>query len=106
MTIAEAVELLHNYEIECSEKDVRQWITEGEIEATENGADYNIKEQAVLSFLVDLSYVGTAYEKGINDETKIVRLEEKVGALQKEIDKLRCEKLKLELKSGSFHFNG
>ncbi|QQK74410.1 hypothetical protein HUG15_19625 [Salicibibacter cibarius] len=91
MTLAETLDLLHNYEIDCDELDVRKWIAEGEIEATENGEDFNITEPAVLSFLVDLSRVGTPYEKGISDKTKIVRLEEKVEELQKKIDKLKCE---------------
>ncbi|QQK80428.1 hypothetical protein HUG20_11340 [Salicibibacter cibi] len=56
-----------------------------------------MKEPDVLDFLDDLSRVGTAYEKSFNDKTKIVRLEEKVKELQKEIDKHRCEKLELEL---------
>lgn len=53
MTISKAVKLLHNYEIECDVKDVRQWIAKGKILATENGKDYDIAEKAVLDFLVD-----------------------------------------------------
>ncbi|GGB63035.1 hypothetical protein F3157_15760 [Virgibacillus dakarensis] len=104
MTISETVDLLHNYELECDEKDVRQWIAKGEIEATEFEGNYHIYEPAVLSFLIDLSRVGTAYEKGIDDKTKIERLEEMVQELQKEIDRLRCEKLKLELQLGILPF--
>ncbi|QQK77784.1 hypothetical protein HUG15_20850 [Salicibibacter cibarius] len=104
MTIAETVDLLHNYEIECDHITVRRWIMQGKLKAIHEDRIFKVKEPDVLDFLVDLSRVGTAYEKGINDETKIVRLEEKVLELQKEIDKLRCEKVNLEFKLGIMPF--
>ncbi|MTW88339.1 hypothetical protein F3157_22455 [Virgibacillus dakarensis] len=104
MTLLETIKLLHNYEIECDEEDVRQWINEGKIKAKENGNDYKVDEPDVLDFLVDLSYVGTAYEKGIDDKTKIERLMTEVEELQKENDKLYREKQKLEIELGILPF--
>ncbi len=104
MTISEAIKLLHNHEIECDEKDVLQWITEGKIIATENGKDYDIDELAVLDFLIDLSLIGTAYEKGIDDQTKIERLLAEVKELHQEVDQLRREKMELEYELGIIPF--
>ncbi|WP_130859132.1 helix-turn-helix domain-containing protein [Gracilibacillus phocaeensis] len=104
MTIAETVDLLHNYEVDCDEKDVYRWIAKGEMEATEHEGNYYILELDMLDFLIDLSNVGTAYEKGINNETKIVRLEKRIQELEKKIDSLRCEKVQLELRLGILPF--
>lgn len=104
MTIYETVKLLHNYEIECDEKDVRQWISEGRILATENNENYDISEPDVLDFLIDLSNVGTAYEKGIDDQTKIERLMTEVQSLRQEVEELQYEKMKLENELGILPF--
>ncbi|WP_188634383.1 helix-turn-helix domain-containing protein [Lentibacillus kapialis] len=104
MTISETAQLLHSYEIECDESDVRQWITEGKIKASKDGNNYLVDEPDVLDFLEDLSKVGSAYEKGIDDQTKIARLEKEIKELHKEVEQLECEKLNLELKLGILPF--
>lgn len=61
-------------------------------------------EPDILDFIDDLSKIGTAYEKGIDNNTKIERLEKEIEKLHQEVDNLRSEKLKLELELGILPF--
>ncbi|MGY0695027.1 hypothetical protein ACW2QC_20075 [Virgibacillus sp. FSP13] len=104
MTIAEATSLIRSHEIECDEATVEEWIINGDLKASKYSKDYSIVGSDVMEFLIDLSRVGTAYEKGIDDKTKIKRLEEEIKDLNSEVEKLKRKKQNLELQLGIMPF--
>ncbi|WML53350.1 hypothetical protein RCG17_01180 [Neobacillus sp. PS3-12] len=91
----EATFLLHSHGIKCDKKMVKQWLIEGKIKGTENIGSYIIEEEEVFEFLETYRWEGTAYEKGIDNETKIKRLLEEIADYKKRIEDLEQENYKL-----------
>lgn len=105
MTILETIILLQEHKINCDRYTVEKWIEEGKLMATVINDEYEINLSEVVDFLYNLSLVGTADEKGIDDKTKIERLRTLVERLEVENDKLRWEKTLLEFELGISPFN-
>jgi hypothetical protein len=103
MTIQETVEILLDHRLECDVQDIEAWIKQGKIKATKEGNTIEIEE--IWDFLNQLRLKGTAYEKGIDDKTKIERLEKEIGDLKARIDALVDEKILLEIELGTSPFN-
>lgn len=91
----EATFLLHSYGIKCDKKIVKQWLIEGKIKGTENNGSYIIEEEKVFEFLEAHRWEGTAYEKGIDNETKIKRLLVEIADYKERIEDLEQENSKL-----------
>ncbi|WP_181418125.1 hypothetical protein [Ureibacillus chungkukjangi] len=49
-------------------------------------------------------WIGSPYERGINNETKIDRLLEEIASLKAKVSKLQDEKHELELELGKMPF--
>lgn len=91
MTIQETTGLFHSYGLKCDISTVKGWIQEGKIKVVGSKIDCEISENSAYDFLHDYQWEGTAYERGINDQTKIERLEEDINRLKKSVEKLQKE---------------
>jgi len=100
----EATSLLHSYGIKCDKAMVKQWLIEGQIKGIEKNGNYNVEEIEVYDFLETYRWEGTAYEKGIDDQTKITRLLEEIQDLKRQVSKLEKEKAELEDQLGIMPF--
>ena len=92
----EATLLMHSYGIKCDVQLVIQWLKEGRLSGIEVGDRYTIEERAVYNFLEEYRWEGTAYEQGVDDQTKISRLLEEVEDFRQQVKELEREKLELE----------
>ncbi|MFY3791284.1 hypothetical protein ACOQFO_06245 [Ureibacillus sp. MALMAid1270] len=88
----EATLLMHSYGMKCDVQLVMQWLKEGRLSGIEVGGRYTIEEKAVYNFLEDYRWEGTAYEQGIDDQTKISRLLEEVEDFRQRVMELEKEK--------------
>jgi hypothetical protein len=100
--LKEATFLLHSYGIKCDYGLVEEWIEEGKIKGTNINGIIHIGEDEVHEFLNDYQWNGTAYETGIDDQTKINRLMEEINDYRKEKEELLKEIRELQLKLAEF----
>lgn len=105
MTIQEAVEVLLEHRWDYDVQDVEMWIKQGKIKATKTKEGITIDINDIWNFFDELRLIGTAYEKGIDDTTKIERLEKEISDLKARIKALSDEKIMLELQLGISPFN-
>lgn len=94
-SLREVALLMHSYGIKCNIEKVNKWIKEGKIKGKVKNDDYEIEESEIYEFLEAYRWEGTAYEKGIDDNTKISRLEEEISENRKRINNLEKENKKL-----------
>lgn len=104
LTIQEATFLMHSYGIKCDIAKVEQWVTEGRLKGILRSGIYMIEEDEVYNLLEAFRWEGTAYEKGIDDKTKISRLLEEIADLKKQVSELLEENAKLENQLGIMPF--
>jgi predicted RNase H-like nuclease (RuvC/YqgF family) len=102
--LKETTALLHSYGFKCDTKMVIHWIREGNLKRLENGGEYEVLEEEVYRFIEAYRWEGTAFEEGIDDQTKIERLLEEIADLKGEIVKLQEEKTELEDQLGIMPF--
>ena len=102
IVLKETVKLFRSYEIKCEEELIKEWLeTRNTIHSfTKN----QISEDHVWAFEEWRRWKGTAYEEGINDQTKIVRLIEEMNNLKNEIEQLRNENESLKEQFGIMPF--
>lgn len=100
-TAREAMQFFRSYEIICDEDLVQKWLIEADFVEHRS----SVSEEHAWAFNDWLRQQGTSYEKGINDKIKIERLTFEVQQLEKENEKLRNEKLELELRLGISPFD-
>jgi predicted RNase H-like nuclease (RuvC/YqgF family) len=81
--------------IKCNINNVKQWLKEGTLKANEGNESYKISEDEVYNFLETYRWIGTAYEEGIDDQTKISRLLEEISDLKQKVSELQKENGKL-----------
>lgn len=105
MTIQKAVEVLLEHRWDYGVQEVEMWIKQGKVKATKTKEGIIIDINDIWNFLDDLRLIGTAYEKGIGDKTKIERLEKEISDLKARIDALSDEKIMLEFELGISPFN-
>ncbi|GAE95043.1 hypothetical protein JCM21714_4248 [Gracilibacillus boraciitolerans JCM 21714] len=79
---------------------IEKWITEGKLKATKRDNSNTIIEMDVLDFIDELRWSGTAYEKEMDDQIKIGRMEKEISLLHKKVDKLKDEKIDFEFQLG------
>ena len=82
----------------------KQWLMEGQIKGIKKNGNYNVEANEVYNFLEIYRWEGTAYEKGIDDKTKISRLLEEINDLKQQVSKLEEEKAELEDQLGIMPF--
>ena len=100
LTLEEATILFHSYGLKCDQKTVEHWITVKKLKATKNGMSYTITEDDAYEFLYDNRYDDTAYERGIDIQTQIQRLEDEIRMLHEEKEKLHDIILDLKIQLG------
>jgi len=93
----ETAGLMHSYGIKCDNETIKQWVKDGTLKGIINGSLYEIHIENVEEFLYDRQWNGTAFERGIDDSTKIQRLLDEVYALKRRV--LELENINCELKS-------
>lgn len=107
LTVKEAIGLLYEYRIDHSEQMIRRWLRQGKIKgfrSTNRKEGWRIPASEVWQIIEDQRWEGTAYERGIDDQTKIDRLFEEVMELRKQIEELEKENMELREKLGEVIF--
>ena len=100
LTLEEATSILHSHGIKCDMNKVHMWIITGKIKE----ADQGITKEKIEDFLHRYQWDGTAYEPGIDDQTKIARLLEEVKELRLENQSLKHENWQLKIDSEAWPF--
>lgn len=99
-TAKEATKFFHSYELKCDENVVQEWMNKKG--TSQIGSQ--VSEDDVWEFTEWWLRKGTAYEEGIDNETKIDRLLEEIMELKEEISSLKKEKIDLEIQLGVMPF--
>ncbi|GGK09462.1 hypothetical protein GCM10007063_34930 [Lentibacillus kapialis] len=99
-TAKEATKFFHSYELKCNENLVQEWMNR---KSTKHIGS-QVTEDDVWEFTEWWGRKDTAYEEGIDDQTKINRLLEEITRLKKEKSSLEKEKTDLELQLGIMPF--
>ncbi|KGA95485.1 hypothetical protein AJ85_05490 [Alkalihalobacillus alcalophilus ATCC 27647 = CGMCC 1.3604] len=91
------IQFFRSYGIKIDEKLIEEWL-----EATSNTRAFEspVCEDDLYEFNEWCRWKGTAYEEGIDDQTKIARLLDEIKDLRNEISTLKKEKGTLEDKLG------
>lgn len=97
-----AFRLIHHYMVKVKKEEVEQWLKEDP--AIKSDTEGVMDETWMYRFNAWLQYKGTAYEIGIDPQTKIHRLLDEVDQLKQEIEQLKDEKLLLESQLGQDPF--
>ncbi|WP_077215148.1 hypothetical protein [Bacillus dakarensis] len=97
LALTEVTKFFRSYGIKCDKELVEEWINT--TSNKENLSDC-VCEDDLYNFNEWCRWKGTAYEEGLDDQTKIARLLEEVKDLQIEVSALKKEKEELELKLG------
>lgn len=92
-TAKEAMKFFQSYEVKCDEKMVEEWMNSLPVRP-DPGA--TVSEDDLYDFNNWYRMKGTAYEEGIDDQTKLARLLEEIEELKKEREALQKEKDDLE----------
>lgn len=97
MTLATAINYFRSYGLKCDDTLVKEWL---------NSTTFKIDpckvfcEDDLYNFNEWCRWKDTAYEEGIDDQTKITRLLEEIHELKSEIRSLKKEKETLENQLG------
>jgi len=94
LVITETMRFFRSYGLKCDEKLIEEWL-ETTIPSTKT-FDYQVSEDDLYAFNEWCRWKGTAYENGIDDKTKIVRLLDEINELKCELSLLKKEKERLE----------
>lgn len=91
-TAKEAMEYFYSYGLRWDEKSVQEWMNDPTTKITSN----QVCEDDLYRFNDWCRWKGTAYEEGIDDQTKITRLINEINELNSEIAVLETEKRDLK----------
>ena len=100
----ETARLMHSYGMKCDKETIKRWVKEGTLKGIINGYLYEIHIDDVEIFLYDYQWNGTAFERGIDDSTKIQRLLDEVYALKHRVLELENINTELNFKLGEIPF--
>lgn len=106
MSIKKAAYFLRSeYGMEYNEQgvtgaDVAKWVEKGLIKVKRDKNHITIERAALEDFVENSRWEGTAYEKEIDDQTKIERLLVEVMKLRKENERLQKENTEYALRLG------
>ena len=104
LNINEVREIILELGLTCDHQKVESWLSDGSIKNIQDGNLYKIIEHDIEDFIFDTLWIGSPYERGINNETKIDRLLEEIASLKAKVSKLQDEKHELELELGKMPF--
>jgi len=91
--VEETTKFFRSYGLKCDVNLVEQWLS---ATSRTDGINDQLGEDDLYEFNEWCRWKGTAYEEGIDDQTKIARLLEEIKDLKNEISTLKKEKIKLE----------
>lgn len=97
LALTQAAKFFRSYGIKCNEKLIEEWLN---TPSNRKGLSESIGEDDLYDFNEWCRWQGTAYEEGIDDQTKIARLLEEIKDLEHEVSALKKEKEDLELRLG------
>lgn len=100
LTVEELRESILDSGLSCDREMVENWLRDGSLKCIKDGTNYLVAEQDIDSFVYDIQWEGTIYERGIDDMEKIERLLLEVKELKEEISKLKTENYSLEQRLG------
>lgn len=95
LNVEEAIRFFRSYGVK-DEKTIKEWVEENNKKADPARESQPIDEWDLHDFNDWCSVKGTAYEPGIDDQTRITRLFEEITFLKKEIEELRAENYHLQ----------
>lgn len=95
ITVKEATLFLRSHQVECDEQLVGEWMDKNPVGRALRDSKDEINEWDMYAFSSWWRVHGTAYEAGIDDQTKITRLLEEVAYLKKKNEELQEENFKL-----------
>lgn len=104
LNVEEAIRFFKSYGFKVDKNSVREWVKENNKKANGICESRPVVEDDLYRYNDWCFLKGTAYEEGIDDDTKIARLLEENSLLRKERDDLKREKSYLEnlLKKSDF----
>ena len=79
---------------------VTEWVEQGLIKSSGNGKNRMISLLDLEDFVEESRWIGTAFERGIDDQTKIKRLLDELFKLKAENERLQKENYEFALKLG------
>ncbi|MBU9711143.1 hypothetical protein [Evansella tamaricis] len=100
-TTKEVTKFFQSYDVKCDEKLVEEWMNS--LPARKNPSA-TVSEGDLYQFDGWYRLKGTAYEEGIDDQTKIARLLEEIDELKGKLKEVQREKNDLEDKLGIMPF--
>lgn len=95
ITAKEATRFFRSHEVKCEEKLVGEWMEKCPVGRKLRDLKDEIDEWDMYNFSDWFSLYGTAYEEGIDNQTKIARLLEEVACLKEKNAELQQENLEL-----------
>jgi len=95
--LTETIKFFRSYGVKCDEKWVEEWLN---VTSHTRDVNHQIGEEDLYEFNEWCRWKDTAYEKGLDDQTKIERLLEEIADLKSEISLLKKEKEELENQLG------
>ncbi|MFD1039641.1 hypothetical protein ACFQ3N_14725 [Virgibacillus byunsanensis] len=100
ITVKEAMKFFYSYGLKWDEKLVQEWMNDPHTKITSNQAC----EDDLHRFNDWCKWKDTAYEEGIDDQTKIANLLEEINDLKSEISSLKTEQEDLKEQLGIMPF--
>lgn len=89
LTLTEGIKFFRSYGVKCDEKLVEEWLNRKSIK---NDLNNGFGEEDLYDFNEWCRWKDTAYEEGIDDQTKIERLLEEINELKSKLSMLEKEK--------------
>lgn len=95
ITVKEATLFFRSHEVKCDEQLVGEWMDKSPVGRALRDSKDEIDEWDMYAFSDWRKVYGTAYEAGIDDQTKITRLLVEVSYLRMKNEELQKENLEL-----------
>ncbi|WP_026562902.1 hypothetical protein [Bacillus sp. J37] len=89
LALTKTIKFFRSYGLKCEEKLVEEWL---KATSTTKDSSHQVGEDDLYEFNEWCRMKGTAYEEGIDDQTKIARLLEEMNGLKSEIAVLKKKK--------------
>jgi len=104
LLVKEVVRFFRSYGLKYETELVEEWMSTDPLVPEVDSNSHKISEEYIHRFNDWLKWKGTAFEEGIDNETKINRLLEENNSLRKQIESLQKEKAELEDRLGTLPF--
>jgi predicted ribosome quality control (RQC) complex YloA/Tae2 family protein len=104
LPVKQVVKFFRSYGLKYETELVEEWMSTDPFLPKAESVSHQISEEYMHRFNDWLRWKGTAYEVGIDNETKINRLLEEINSLREQVERLQREKAELEDQSGILPF--